>query len=265
VHDDRRPDGIAAGRIVHVTTVKDNDLPLHAPVASASGPDERTRDRLVVLLAVLSGVTDAIGFLALGSAFTSVMTGNMVLVGIAAGTGDSSALGLIMTAIAGYMAGVAIGARIAGHPQANDGPWPPEVTRALVLELALLVVYALGWWSLGSHPAHGWLAPLLACNAAALGVQGSAILRFGADGLSTTYMTGTLTTVVRRLATRQQARTVWHSMQILAGLIIGAAVGAALLTRARPAAPAVQLGLLLTVLVVVAARRRSRGGPDQGV
>lgn len=243
-----------------MTTVKDSGLPtpLDTPAPSARDLDARTRDRLVVLLAVLSGATDATGFLAFGSAFTSVMTGNMVLVGMAVGTGDESAAGLIVAAIVSYIAGVAAGSRVAGQPQDGDGPWPPAVTRALALEFALLAGYAVTWWSLGSHPSRVWFALLLAFNAAALGVQSSAILRFGATGLSTTYLTGTLTTMVRRLATRQPLHSVRHSARILAGLILGAAGGAALVTNARPLAPALQLGLLLIVLVTVRLCQRSR-------
>jgi uncharacterized membrane protein YoaK (UPF0700 family) len=227
-------------------------------VTPARDLDAWTRDWLVVVLAVLSGATDATSFLALGSAFTSVMTGNMVLVGIDAGTGDGSAAGLIVAAIASYVAGVAVGSRVAGTPQDGDGVWPSAVTRALALEFILLAGYATVWWSFGSHPSRGWFALLLAFNAAALGVQGTAILRFGVSGLSTTYLTGTLTTIVSRLATRQPLRTVAHSARIVAGLIIGAAGGAALITNARPMAPALQLGLLLIVLVTAGLCRRSR-------
>jgi uncharacterized membrane protein YoaK (UPF0700 family) len=234
-----------------VTTAKDGPpATLNVPAPLVRDPDARIRDQLTMLLALLSGATDAIGFLTLGSAFTSVMTGNMVLVGIAAGTGDASALGLVTTAIAGYVAGVALGSRIAGTPQADDGLWPAAVTRALAAEFVLLAGFAVAWWSLGSHPSPGWYAPLLACNAAALGTQSSAILRFGAGGLSTTYLTGTLTTVVSRLVTRQPLHTVHQSTRILTALILGAGGGAALATHARPFAPALQLGLLLTVLVV---------------
>lgn len=224
------------------------------PTGPSAAPDPtlaalvRRHDGAVIRLAMLSGATDAVGFLALGSAFTSVMTGNMVLVGLAAGTRDASALGLIATAIAAYVVGVAAGTRLAGQPHPDDGVWPPAVTRALGLELALLTTYAVIWWSLGSDPARGWFAPLLALCAAALGVQSSAILRFGVNGLSTTYLTGTLTSVIVRLASGQPRQTIGHPARILAALIVGAGVGAGLVDVARPAAPAFQLVLLTTTL-----------------
>jgi uncharacterized membrane protein YoaK (UPF0700 family) len=214
------------------------------------------RDRLVVLLAVVSGATDATGFLALGGAFASVMTGNMVLVGVAVGSGDRSLVELLLFAIGGYVAGAALGARVAGAPRETDTLWPRAVSRALLVELGLFAVFAVVWWALGSDPDETWATGLLGLTALALGIQSSAIQRFGVPGLSTTYLTGTLTTVVIRLVGRQPLRTVRHSASLLLGLVVGAGVAAALVTLARPAAPAVQV-LLLTV-VVVAAHRSTR-------
>jgi len=45
----------------------------------------RRRHSLVVVLTFDTGCADATGFLALGGAFSSVMTGNMVLLGLSAG------------------------------------------------------------------------------------------------------------------------------------------------------------------------------------
>jgi len=216
------------------------------------------RNRLVVLLALVSGATDATGFLALGGAFTSVMTGNMVLMGVAVGSGDASAVGLILSAFGGYVAGAALGSRVAGTPRPEDPTWPPAVSRALAIELTLFAVFAAAWWLLGSDPSTAWGVPLLALTAMALGLQSSAILRFGVPGLSTTYLTGTLTTVVVRLVSRQPLHTVRHSTAILVGLVVGAAAGSALVTQLPTAAPALQLVLLSVVLAAARAPSRER-------
>jgi uncharacterized membrane protein YoaK (UPF0700 family) len=222
------------------------------PAASRTGAesvDLRRRDLAVVALAMVSGATDALGFLALGSAFTSVMTGNMVLVGIAVGTSDRSALGIVGTAIISYVVGAGVGARIAGSPQPGDALWPPAITRALLVELAMFAVFAVSWWRLHSDPPEGWFAVLLALNAVALGIQSSAIMRFGMSGLSTTYLTGTLTTLVVRIATGGKLGALWQPARILAALICGALVSAALVEHARPLAPAFQIALLLAVIL----------------
>jgi uncharacterized membrane protein YoaK (UPF0700 family) len=218
----------------------------------------RLRQTLVVVLAVVSGATDAIGLLALGGAFTSVMTGNMVLLGVAASSADGSLAASSGLAILAFCAGAALGARLAGTPRAGDSVWPRPVTVALAVEFVLFVAYAVGWWASGGAPGTGVALALLLCTAVALGIQSSTVQRFGVSGMSTTYLTGTLTTVVIRLATGRGVREVWHSIEILLGLIAGAAAGAGLLLLAPLAAPVLQLAALGSVIVVgatVAGRR----------
>lgn len=212
----------------------------------------------MVVLAVTSGATDAIGFLALGSAFTSVMTGNMVLLGVGAADGDVALVLSCSVAIVSFVVGAAIGARVAGSPRKGDCFWPSAVTVALYIELVLLLAFAVCWWALASAPGDSWLLPLLGLNAAALGLQSSAIQRFGVSGLSTTYLTGTLTTVVIKLIGGHGLRKVGHSLTILLGLIVGAAAGTVLVRFAPMAVPAVQLLTLATVILLVHLSRNLR-------
>jgi len=58
-----------------------SDAPVASTSVRSSAALPQFRDVGVFLLATMSGATDAIGFIALGGAFTSVMTGNMVLFG----------------------------------------------------------------------------------------------------------------------------------------------------------------------------------------
>jgi hypothetical protein len=67
--------------------------------------------------------------------------------------------------------------------------------------------------------------------------------------MSTTYLTGTLTTVVIRLATGRAVREVWHSIEILLGLVAGAAAGALLVTTVPLVAPVLQVGGLGAVVL----------------
>lgn len=210
----------------------------------------RRRELLVALLATLSGATDAIGFLALGGAFTSVMTGNMVLLGLSAGTSDGALALHAAAAIVSFAAGVALGARIAGAPRPGDGPWPRAVTRALTVELALFTAFAIGWQAAGGEPSAGATQVLLlALTAVALGLQSGAILRFGLSGLSTTYLTGTLTTAVAALVRGRPLGDVAQQGRLLAGVIAGAGAGGLLATEAPRLAPLLQLALLGAVLV----------------
>ena len=216
---------------------------------------DHLRQRLVVLLAITSGATDAIGFLALGGAFTSVMTGNMVLLGLSAAEHDGTLASHTAAAIVCFIAGCAIGARIAGTPRA--------VTRALAVEALVLFAYAVAWWGTGSHPRGALQLGLLVVNAVGVGIQSSTVQRFGVSGLSTTYLTGTLTTVVIHLASGRPARHVSRSVQVLGGLIGGAALAGVLVLHAPVAAPVVQLACLGTVLVfALVVRNRAARRPS---
>lgn len=232
-----------------MTSTRDVRLPATPTQRAPRARAEALRNGLVVVLAVTSGAADALGFLALGSAFTSVMTGNMVLFGVATAQGDVNGMMLTAVAIGAFVAGAAIGTRIAGAPAAGDPVWPPAVTRALTVELALFTGVGIAWWALGSEPPASTYLPLLAASAAALGLQSSAIQRFGVSGLSTTYLTGTLTAVVIRLTSGHGFRAVRHSAVILLGLIVGAGAMAALISLVPVLVPAL---LVLTVAGVLA-------------
>jgi uncharacterized membrane protein YoaK (UPF0700 family) len=199
------------------------------------------RHRLVLVLAANSGVTDALGVLALGGAFTSVMTGNMVLAGLGAATGDAELALLAVAAILCFSLGCAFGARLAGTAQEGDPVWPRPICRALVVQLVLTTGFAVGWWVTQGHPGDLVGLMFLMVNALGLGLQSSAVQRLGQSGLSTTYLTGTLTTLVVRLATGHRIGAVWASLQILLALVAGAALGGALMRYLPLAAPIPQL------------------------
>ncbi|MGY1636511.1 DUF1275 family protein [Geodermatophilus sp. SYSU D00742] len=228
------------------------------PLRPAGGVGTGLRQVLVVALAVVSGATDAIGLLALGGAFTSVMTGNLVILGVSASSADGALAIASGGAILAFCAGAALGARLAGSPRPDDAVWPRPVTVGLVVELVLLAGYAVGWWVTGAEPGPVLTQVLLFAMAAALGVQSSVVQRFGVSGMSTTYLTGTLTTVVMRLVSGRGFREVRSSVEIILGLVAGAAAGGGLLLVAPLAAPALQLVALggVVVVAVVAGRRR---------
>jgi uncharacterized membrane protein YoaK (UPF0700 family) len=216
------------------------------------------RQALVVALAVVSGATDAIGLVALGGAFTSVMTGNLVILGVSASSADGALAIASGGAILAFCAGAALGHRLAGNPRPGDPVWPRPVTVALAVELLMLTGYAVGWWVTGGEPGPVLTQVLLFTMAAALGVQSSSVQRFGVSGMSTTYLTGTLTTVVMRLASGRGYREVRSSVEIILGLVAGAAAAGGLLHVAPMAAPVLQLAALGGVVVVAAVLGRRR-------
>jgi uncharacterized membrane protein YoaK (UPF0700 family) len=210
----------------------------------------RRRDWLVVVLAFVSGYTDGVGFLALGGAFTSVMTGNMVLLGLSAGQGDGEGVGRAGGAILAFIAGCALGTRVAGTATDGDPVWPAPVNRALALEGLILLGSAIGWFVTGGDPDTGIELVLLLAAAVALGVQSSTVQRFGVSGLSTTYLTGTLTTAVIHLVAHRTVRGSERNWKIIAALVLGAAAAGGIDKVAGLILPVPQLVGLAAVLLL---------------
>jgi len=224
--------------------------------ARRSSPTWR-RDALVVLLTVATGATDAFGFLRLGGVFTSVMTGNMVLLGVAAGRGDGTLALHTGVAFVCYVAGTIGGARIGGRGETTKAIWPRAVTLALILELAIFTAVTIVW----EKPSPGLALALLGLDAVALGVQSAAVLRFGVSGLSTTYLTGTLTTVIASLSSAGKSRPPGRSVAVLVALVVGAALGAVFAVHQPRLAPIAILCPIALVIGAALASDWSAGAP----
>jgi uncharacterized membrane protein YoaK (UPF0700 family) len=231
----------------------------NAPAASGSAKDGsdaapvprgvRVRDGLMIALTLLTGVADATTFIKLGSVFTSVMTGNMVLMGLSIGRGDVNAFGYAALAVVCYIVGTFAGSHIVGKPRPDDRIWPAALTGALLVEFALFLGVAAGWWASHSAPTGALQTVLLVLSTLAMGLQSSAILRLNVSGLSTTYLTGTLTTVVHALVSHRRLRGNGRSVGILCALILGAALGGLLATQAPALSPLVPLVVLAGVVI----------------
>lgn len=179
-----------------------------------------------VVLALASGATDAFGFLELGGTFTSVMTGNLVLLAAAAARADGALIVRTGLAICGYLAGASLGVRLAGATYAAAPG--RTVARLLRAELGLFAVYAAVFQIAGPSGRLGSQAAMLVLAALALGLQSSAVQSYQVSGLSTTFLTGTLTSVAIHLSQRRPLRHTARSLSILGGLLAGAAAGAGL-------------------------------------
>lgn len=222
------------------------------------------RHLLVVILTFVTGCADATGFLSLGGAFSSVMTGNMVLLGLSAGHTDAALAITSGSAIAAYVVGVLLGATVAGVAQPADPVWPPRVSRALALEMLVLVVFLVGWEATLGGRSQGAELGLLAIAATALGIQSSAVQGLGVPGLSSTYLTGTLTALIGDVAARSPLPVLLPRVQTLLALMTGAAVGALVLNYQPVLSPLLLIGPLLAVLAAAGRLQRS-GRPTPAV
>jgi uncharacterized membrane protein YoaK (UPF0700 family) len=223
------------------------------------------RDALVVALAVTTGSTDAIGFIAMGGVFASVMTGNLVLLGVSIGHRNGSLAAHVGVALAGYVVGVVVGAVVAGRPDPARSTWPARVTAALLVELGLIIGVTVGWELVGGHPVGDPQLVLLGLASLAMGVQSSAVRSLADPGLSSTYMTGTLTSLVGAVAAGDGLAGQRQNLAVIAAVVVGAAVGGVLVLEVPRAAPAVALVALGSVIVTawLTAAPRGAGAPER--
>ncbi|MEV4517593.1 DUF1275 family protein [Dactylosporangium sp. NPDC049525] len=256
---------------------------------------ERTVRWLLLALAAAAGCLDAVCVSRLGGVFASVVTGNLVQLGRAAATADGWAAAGAAVAVASYAAGVAAGTTglrsqttkpraqttephhpVAGPHQPAAGPhhqtteprqpaaagWWRRTTMVAAGETALLAGVAVGWQATGARPGHAATLLLLCAAAAAMGVQSAVTLGSGVAGASTTYLTGTLTSMVRHAITGPHAVTGTGGAARLGALLCGAAAGAGVLRVAPLWAPTLAAALVAAaVATALVAGARFNSGP----
>ncbi|WP_079255698.1 YoaK family protein [Streptomyces malaysiensis] len=200
------------------------------PPSPARAAHRRT-DLALLLLTLAAGITDAVSFLGLGSVFTANMTGNLVMVGMAAGRGESWTEILhgdvlrCTASFAGFTAGMLAGFRL----PARTG------SAALYGTLVLHLFFLTGWAATGTDPGTAVGAGLILVSAAAMGLQTAAVRRMDRAGITTTFVTGTLTSLVSGLAGGDRTHAGLRTA-VLAALLAGGVAGGLLLVWAPPVA-----------------------------
>jgi uncharacterized membrane protein YoaK (UPF0700 family) len=216
------------------------------------------RDSRVVLATVTTGAVDAVTFLFLGKVFSSVITGNLALLGVSAAIHSSSEAIHGGVALAAYAAGVAVGAPLAGRDKDQGATWPRSVTTTLAAELCVLAAFCVGWELSRGRPRSGAQLALLILLAVSMGMQSAAIRRLGQ--MSSTYLTSTLTAFVAALATRTVPDAIGRSLGVIAAMVVGAVAGGILAAKAYPWLPAM---ILLPLALVIAGSAASARGEER--
>jgi len=217
---------------------------------------ERNRDILLIVLTLTTGAVDAVTFVRLGSVFSSVITGNLALLGVAAGRATGTLALAAGLALAGYAAGVVVGGLIAGSAEPGEPVWPASVSYTLAAETGLLAALSGGWLATGGHPAGGSRTTLLVLAAAAMGVQSATARRLAQ--IPTTYLTSTLIALFTGVALRKMPDGWARSAVIL----VTAVSGATLATLAALNAPDwVPAAILIPIATVLAAAHWLRPWP----
>lgn len=213
-------------------------------------PDEDREGPLpafLLVLTVVTGIVDAVSFLALGRVFVANMTGNVVFLGLGlAGAPDLSPIASLV-AIASFMAGAVAGGRLAGRSR----------HRARLLAAAIAI-------TLGFVAASLCLSPRLPEDAAlryalvvllalGMGVQNATARHLAVRDVTTTVLTTTLTGLAAD-STLAGGSGLRGGRRALAALCVlaGAALGAGLVLKVSAAtALAVAAALLAANLMAV--------------
>jgi uncharacterized membrane protein YoaK (UPF0700 family) len=150
---------------------------------------------MLLALTWAAGSIDAISYLGLGHVFTAMMTGNTVLLGLALGQGEVLAALRSILALIGFGLGVGVGALVVERDEEPE-EWPPAITGALALEGVLLGIFAALWHLSETARSPGIVHVLIVLSGLAMGIQAAAVHRLGIPGIATTYITGTLTSLM---------------------------------------------------------------------
>ena len=215
---------------------------------------------LLFVLTAVTGVIDAVSLLTLGRVFVANITGTIVTLGLAlAGT-----LGIVretaLVALAAFVLGAYAGGQMITHFGGHRG-WLLVRTTAVELVFVLAAIPVAAPLTVSIAPELSVRAVLAAAILAfAMGMQIAVVRRLRVPDLNTTVVTMVITGLVADEHGGGRASIVRRVTAVLA-LLVGAALGAALVLRAGPAW-ALAVAALLIVFVLAVAALTSRAPQD---
>jgi uncharacterized membrane protein YoaK (UPF0700 family) len=135
---------------------------------------------------------------------------------------------------------------------------PAGSARVLAVGLALHVLFLAGWTATDAAPGTAAGAGLIAASATAMGVQTAAARGLDRAGITTTFVTGTLTSLISGLAQGDRKHAGLRTA-ILAALLAGGLVGGLLLAYAPRTAAVPLLVATAGAMLLLSARRTEPG------
>ncbi|MBF4567341.1 DUF1275 domain-containing protein [Plantibacter sp. VKM Ac-2880] len=168
----------------------------------------RTRAGMIAAMALVlssaAGATDAFAFLQLGGVFTANMTGNFVLAGLTSRPDFAEVLLGASVAVLLFSVGTFLAFRFTRPVATTDRSTPEAPQRRLVLVLGGAVVaqscVLLGWIVSSDHRTMPVVCALIALSTLAMAGQTAVARRIERSGVTTTFVTGTLTSLMQSLA-----------------------------------------------------------------
>ena len=180
-------------------------------MTSAARPGRST----VLLFTWAAGSVDAITYLT-AHVFTANMTGNTVLLGIAAGQARAEPVVSSLLALIAFVIGVVLGALAVSEEESVSAG--AAVRRAVWVETAIMAFFALSAFASSILSRRTTVILLIVSSGLAMGLQSATVRRLKLPGVATTYITGTITALFSGLVHRFREKSHAHSEMITLGL-----------------------------------------------
>ena len=224
-----------------------------------SGSGHGPLPAVLILLTVVTGLVDAVSYIALGHVFVANMTGNVVFLGFAAAGAPGLSVTASLAAIGAFLLGALVGGRIGARLGAHRGHYlrAATVTSALAVLVGVAIAAVVGE-PVSDAARYALIVPL----ALAMGTQNAAARRLAVPDLTTTVLTLTLTGVAAdsRLAGGPGGHPARRLISV-AAMLAGALGGALLVINVDLVLPLAAAALLIATAAVTVHRRSK---PDSG-
>ena len=236
--------------------------------ACGHGARRRRLLLLVLTLTLAAGWTDALSYLAVGHVFASIMSGNVLFVGLSIAQRNTALLTRAVVALLLFLGGIILGSRSLQMlpTQQTVGRWRRAFACYLLGEEVILLAFALVWLLAGHlarHPVEQVV--LLGMAAFGMGLQGALLGAFNILDVSTVALTATELLLGIQLAQWITGRPAHHRLgtsgPFLGALILSYVVAAFIVALTVPwigAAFMPSLLLLGAVMVLAMPERQKR-------
>ena len=215
---------------------------------------------VLVTLTVVTGLVDAVSYLALGHVFVANMTGNVVFLGFAVAGAPGLSAPAALAALAAFLVGAVAGGRIAIRSGEHRGR---QLRSAMTVAVASVLLAVLLAAILGQPVPQDARYALIVPLAIAMGIQNATARRLAVPDLTTTVLTLTLTGIAAdsRLAGGTGGHPARRLIAVTA-MFTGALLGALLVTHVDLVLP-LSIAAALIAICVLAAHTLSREHPAQ--
>jgi uncharacterized membrane protein YoaK (UPF0700 family) len=218
-------------------------------------PPNHTLPLLLYIATAVTGLIDAISYLALGHVFTANMTGNVVFLAFAVAGAPGLSITRSLTALIAFLIGALIGGR--GATRLSELLRPSWITTALSMESALLLAATLAAINYPDSSGSSFrLYSIIVLTASAMGIRNATVRKIAIPDLTTTVLTLTITGLAAdsRFAGGTSPRWRRRFLAVLL-MFVGAALGTLLLRRSLVLALATAT-LLSSCCVAISMKQR---------